>query len=224
MPAPRHFSLLARCVLALTVLCVPASAYAGTATTTTLQVTPVCLSQGCVTMLTATVAAGPSAVYPGLVYFCDGNAATCEKGLPVGQAQLIVNGTATIKRVLPVGVHHLHAVFHGTSAYSASSSGIQDLSVAASTAIATQTSIATVGSTVPPIAVRFFGGVTSLGPSAPTGSISFRDTGFNNTTLATVPLEAGSSPAFSYNTGGLDFSQIPGHHPRQRLQTDRRRL
>jgi hypothetical protein len=190
-------------------LCVPTLAYAGTVTTTTLQVTPVCLSQGCPTTLTATVVAGSSAVHPGLVYFCDSSATTCENGLPVGHAQLLANGTATIKSVLSSGIHHLHAVFHGTSTYNASSSATQDLTVAASTTIATETFIESSNNALPPGQYSLSDVVTSLGPSEPTGSISYRDTSYGNTVLATAPLAAGTAPAFTYNTGGLDFSQIP---------------
>ncbi|MBB5060576.1 hypothetical protein HDF16_005312 [Granulicella aggregans] len=210
MPAPRRLPLLVLCVLVLTALCIPSLAYAGTATATTLQVTPVCLSQGCVTTLTATVVADPSAVHPGLVYFCDGTAASCENGIPVGRAQLLVNGTATIKSVLPSGIHHLHAVFHGTSTYNASSSATHDLTVAASTSIATQTYIGSSNTALPPGEYSLSGVANSLGPSAPTGSISYRDTSYGNAVLATAPLGAGTAPQFIYNTGGLDFSQIPG--------------
>lgn len=196
-------SLVLFAVFAVTLLS-GSTCYAKSSTTTTLQVTSTCIAEGCVTTLTATVLAGSTAVHPGLVTFCDGAVAQCEYGLPVGQGQTIANGTATIKRTLAPGVHHLHAVFSGTSTYGGSVSASQDLTIAAIPNPATMT---TIGATGTAFDYTLSGIVQGLGTVAPSGTVSFLDTTKGNSVVGSGMLvpQAGS---FGYVAGQLDLSQI----------------
>lgn len=187
----------------------PATAHAQTATTTVLQQTSACPTSGCVTTLTATVTAGGAAVHPGLVVFCDGSAANCENGLTLGQAQLLSNGTATLKLTLIAGAHTIKAIFHGTKTYASSTSATQSLTVAASAAERV-TSIPEV------LANAFEGGyslsvpnIVSNSPIAPTGTVSFVDTSRNNTVLATATVGSPAIYSGSFTTVSEDVSQIP---------------
>src|SRR5580698_8571122 len=83
------------------------------ATTTALQSTSACSQAGCVTTLTATVTAGTVLVHPGLVLFCRANVLDCADSIPLGQAQLLANGTATLKLILPASSQSIEASFQG---------------------------------------------------------------------------------------------------------------
>jgi hypothetical protein len=176
------------------------TAHAQTATTTVLQQSSACPTSGCVTTLTATVTASGTAVHPGLVVFCDGSTANCESGLTLGHAQLLTNGTATLKLTLKTGSHTLRAIFHGTKTYASSTSATQSLTLAP-TAAQRVTSMPQVQ------ANAFEGGysfsvpyISSISPIAPTGTVSFVDTSRNNTVLATATV---GSPSTSY--GGFTY-------------------
>src|ERR1035438_6862956 len=76
--------------------------------------------------VTAAVRSGGRPVSPGVVLFCDADAAFCEDGAIVGKAQLRANGTAVL-RLSPATLarhHNLKAIFAGTTSYGVSTSSV----------------------------------------------------------------------------------------------------
>ena len=185
-------------------------ARAQTSTATTLAVTSACPRSGCVATLTATVTAGTVAVHPGLVVFCDGTALNCGSGAPIGRAQLLANGTASIKLALSPGAHTLRAVFPGTKTYSGSTSSTQNLTVTPSAADqATKTYL--VGANPVPGGFTFETEVTTVGPLPATGSVALVDTSNNNAVIDGVGLGTVTSTFAYLPANPLDFSQIPSN-------------
>jgi len=133
--------------------------------------------------LTATVTGGGSPVSPGTVNFCDASAAYCQGPAVLGTAQLIANGTASIKLISGIGAHSIKAVFVGTNTDAGSSSTAQSLTVTGvhptSTAIAASGSIGNYTLTAT---------VMGAGTQAPTGTVSFLNATNGNALLGTAPL------------------------------------
>jgi hypothetical protein len=179
-------------------------------TSTALNVSPACLQQGCVTTLTATVTSGSTVVHPGQVIFCDRGPADCENVAPIGRAQLLANGTATIRVQLAPGPHSLRAIFHGTKNYAGSTSVGHGFSTTPSAAVAA-TRID--GSAVPANSgFTFSANVQSVGSLRPGGTVTFTDTSRNNAVLATAPVVVNVDylPYLQYTGGNLlDLSSVP---------------
>jgi sugar lactone lactonase YvrE len=163
-------------------------------TTTSLTLTsggsPVTsVAPGTVVTLTATVKAGTSLVTSGQVNFCDATASHCTDIHIVGTASLTGNGTATLKFVPGPGTHSYFAEYIENGQGAASDSSAVNLTVGPAPApmYADTTSItvpgAATGNYTLTATVAGFGG-----PAAPTGTVSFLDTSFSNTVLATAQL------------------------------------
>jgi hypothetical protein len=190
------FSTRTRRLYLLFALCLLASvrilAATPSPTTTALAVSPDGnVAAGTLLNLKATVSSAGMAVSPGLVSFCNADAAFCEDLNILGQAQLKADGSASLNLILPPGVHNVLAKFAGTRLYATSSSSSQ--SVAIGRGFATSTAISAVQS-----ASQFTltSTVTSFSPAAPTGTVIFRDTANNNAPLAQGTLSP--YPAFNY--------------------------
>ncbi len=158
-----------------------------TETTTTLTILPgSSVNAGATVTLTATVVHGSTAAFPGLVTFCDANAAQCTGDAIFGTAQLTSPGTATLKVVLGAGSYSIKAVFAGTTPYQKSESSPQALTVNGVGGYTTTTTIAATGSVNN---YTLTGTVTAFGKPIPTGTISFLDTTTSNSVLATADLD-----------------------------------
>jgi hypothetical protein len=168
------------------------------ATTTTLALssggTPATsVSPGSVVTFIATAAVGSNPVTTGQVNFCDASASSCTDIHLLGSVALTSSGTATFKYVPGPGAHSYNAQFVQNGYGLGSSSAIVPLTVGPAPA--------PVYSNTTAIAYGGFPGdysltatVLGLGGSAPpTGMISFQDTSFGGTSLATATL--GSSTA-----------------------------
>jgi hypothetical protein len=211
-PAVFAFALIAFFAL---VVFFPANAHALTPTTTTLTISSSCLTPGCAITLTAKVVAGSTAVHPGLVYFCEGAAATCESVIPVGRAQITAAGTATVTvpQAFSPGTHQIYALFTGTSTYAASTSATQNLTALAATFFPTRTDLVPAqggqaGQYLLTPLVSVLGGTTIVNPPA-TGNVSFFDTTYGNAPLGSVPFTGGGYLQFVDYPNLLDLSQIP---------------
>jgi len=190
------------------------------ATTTTLAITSdgkavTTVPAGSPLTLTATVAAAPAAVSPGLVTFCDATAAMCENSAILGTAQLTVAGTATLKFVPGIGVHSYKAVFAGTNVDIGSASAAQALTVAGPHPSAT-----TIAATGAPgnytLTGTVVGAVSSASvASGPTGTVSFLNTSAGSNVVATAALGAGTlaqtfAPQIPYTAGTDPMSVAVG--------------
>jgi RHS repeat-associated protein len=183
---PRNLFLLSAVLLGLGGYALAAS------TTTTLNASSIAVSQGTSVTLTATVTSGSTAVYPGVVNFCNASAQSCFTGVPndglIGTAQLTSAGTAALHYIFGPGGHNVVAKFVGTSTYAASSSVAQTITVtAAAGKISTTTTITASGS----VGNYTLAGTVS-GPAGygPTGSLSFLDSSYNNQNVGSAQLGA----------------------------------
>ncbi|HMG86249.1 MAG TPA: FG-GAP-like repeat-containing protein [Terracidiphilus sp.] len=156
--------------------------------TTVSSVTP-----GTVVTLTATVTAGASPVTAGQVNFCDASASHCTDIHLLGTAQLKSNGTAAYKFVPGSGQHSYKAMFVENGLGTSSSSNVASLSVGPAKA-PVYTDMTSITATGVPGDYSLTATVEGFGGSAtPTGSVSFLDTSFSNTVLATAPLSSGTA-------------------------------
>jgi sugar lactone lactonase YvrE len=168
------------------------------ATTTTLTVssgaTPITsVAPGTLVALSATVATGATPVTSGQVNFCDASASECTDIHLLGTATLASNGTATYHFVPGAGVHSYKAVFvqDGYGLSSASAAATLTVGPAKQPTYTDTTAITYSG---PSGEYTFTGTVVGYGgTAAPTGNISFLDTSFSNTSLATAPLGAATA-------------------------------
>ncbi len=158
---------------------------------------------GTVVALTATVAAGASPVSRGQVNFCDASASECTDIHLLGTVTLTNSGTATFLFVPGAGTHSYQAVFVEDGYGMSSASAASTLTVGPApkpvyTDTATITDSGPAGYDTLTATVIGYGGT-----AAPTGTVSFLDTSFGNTSLASAPL----GPA----TAGLGWliSQTP---------------
>jgi len=169
---------------------------APSATTTSLAVSSsgsavTTIKSGSVTVLTATVAAGTSAVTTGQVKFCDASAAHCTDIHLLGIGQLTSAGIATLQFIPGIGSHSYKAIFAGTAANATSVSNTATLTVTATALIPTTTSIAQIQSTGN---YTLTATVAGNGASAsPTGTVSFLDTSNGNAVLGTAALGASAT-------------------------------
>jgi len=168
-------------------------AWAVTATTTTLAITSggsvvTTVTSGSVVTLTATVNAGSGVVTPGQVNFCDATAQSCTDIHLLGTAQLTGAGTATLKFRPGIGSHSYKAVFLGTTTTAASASASAALTVTAVTGAGIQPSTTSITPSGVQGNYTLTATVSSDGNVAPTGSVSFVDTGNANAVLATATL------------------------------------
>jgi len=179
------------------------------ATTTTLRVTsagkPVTtVSSRSVAMLTATVSAGAAPVTAGQVNFCDAAATYCTDIHLLGTAQLTSAGTAALKLRPTTGSHRYRAVYVGTNGGAGSASNSVPLTVTGKLPAAT--TVAAFGSLGN---YTFTATVAGAGPIAPTGSVSFLDTGNGNTLLATAALVPGPTGLGFLNSQALGPPVFP---------------
>jgi sugar lactone lactonase YvrE len=152
------------------------------------------------------VKAGTTALTTAQVIFCDASAAHCTDIHILGTAQLTSAGTATLKFRPGIGTHSYKAVFVGTPnsspAYASSSSTTSTLIVTGK--YPTTTTITQSGNPGDyTLTATVAGPDNEPNAAAPNGTISFLDTSFGNTVLATAALSPGIT--------GLSFlnSQTP---------------
>jgi sugar lactone lactonase YvrE len=150
--------------------------------------------------LTATVTSGGTALTVGQVNFCDATANDCTDIHLVGSASLTSSGAASYKFIPGPGQHSYKAVLVQNGFGAASSSNIVALTVntPASVTSSTTTTITQSGSVGDYSLTATLAGSGST--AALTGSVSFLDTSYSNTVLATAPL--GSS------TSGLSWNSL----------------
>ena len=190
-------SRFALIIALITGLCIfqAASQTAPAPTTATLSVTPASpMTSGTVVTLTASVfvteGGGQGTGQFGSVIFCNADAKYCEDVAILGTAQLTSKGTATLKFVPGIGVHHVKAVFQQTTLYASSTSDTQTFTVTGTGSLPTTSAISST------TAGSFFGTytltgtLTAIGTVSPTGSFSFVDATSSNSQLATAQLGA----------------------------------
>ena len=177
-----------------------AQAWAGqAATTTTLTATAggsaaTSVPAKTVITLTATVQAGSTPVSPGKVNFCDVAAKSCSDFDVhfLGSAHVSSAGTALYRFRPGIGSHSYKAVFVGTTANAASTSGDVALTVTGNsptTTILTSSG----GLSAYTVKAEVLGGApVGSSASGPTGSVSFLDATTGNTNLGTVELQKGT--------------------------------
>lgn len=170
---------------------------ATTLTLTSGGSTATSVTPGTVVTLTASVTAGGNALTAGQVNFCDASAGHCTDIHLLGTSALTSNGSATFRFVPAPGSHSYKAVFveNGSGLSSSSNAVTLNVGPAPSPEYTEATTITPGGY---PGAYSLTATVEGFGGSAPpTGSVSFLDTSFSNTSLATAQL--GSA------TSGLDW-------------------
>jgi hypothetical protein len=161
------------------------------------------VTPGTVVLLTAQVKVGTTPVTAGQVNFCDASAPHCTDIHIIGSSALNSSGTATFEFVPGAGTHSYQAHFVEDGFGLASASNLASLNVgpAPSPVYSDTVSITANGS---PGDYSLTATVTGYGgPASPTGKISFLDTSFANTSLATAALGPGTA-----GTGWL-ISQAP---------------
>ena len=184
---PKHFPILTNLFVALTGLLAPAAMLgaAPSPTATVLTIAPASsVAAGTTVTLTASVASAGKPVSPGLVLFCNAAAAHCTDIHVLGQAQLISNGTATLKLRLPVGSpqRQRHLPAHEFVCHKRVLGPKLDV-----------TGKITTGASILTSGLNFVGTVISNGYPAATGTVSFLDTTNGDSVLASAPLNAGSA-------------------------------
>jgi uncharacterized repeat protein (TIGR01451 family) len=157
------------------------------ATATTLTISPsASVNAGTTITMTAAVFHGASAVFPGVVTFCDASAPQCTGTAILGTAQLTNSGSATATLILSSGNYSIKAVFAGTSAFQSSESAPQTLVVNGTAGYASTTTIAASGGSN---SYTLTGTVAAFGKPVPTGTVSFLDTSSGNTVVGSAPLD-----------------------------------
>ena len=187
----------------------PAQA-SGTATATTLTVsseggTVTTVTSGSMVTLSASVAAGSTAVTVGRVNFCDAAASYCTDIHLLGTAQLTKSGTATFKFRPRVGSHSFKAIFAGTNNAAASTSSTAALTVTG--LYPSVTGIVQSGSAGNYTLVATVGGVAT---NSPTRQVSFLDASNNNSVLGTATLSAGTAGLNFLNSATVPYTAVEG--------------
>ncbi len=202
-------------------ICIQLVAQAKPATTTALSVTasgnPVTsVTPGTVVTLIATVKTESTSLTTGQVNFCDATAKSCTDIHLLATAALTSSKTAVFKFVPGPGEHSYEAEFVANKYGAASVSSVAALSVGPAPApVYTDTTTIAVGGSPGDYSltatVEGFGG-----PAQPTGNVSFVDTSFGNTVLATQALGT-STPGL-----GWLISQTPaiGQYPIAEVTAD----
>jgi sugar lactone lactonase YvrE len=138
--------------------------------------------------LTASVRLGGVPLTAGVVDFCDAAANSCTDIHLIGSAELQSNGTASFKYISGPGSHSYRAVLQQNVTATASSSNTVTLTVNPPAKVLTPTTAAIAQSG----AVNNYtltATVSEVGSSvAATGNVSFHDTSYANSVLATAPL------------------------------------
>lgn len=132
-----------------------------------------------VVTLTASVSSGSATVYPGTINFYDNSVSP----KLIGTAQLKSDGTGSIKLIPGVGTAHKYsAAFQQQSAFGASVSTLQSVTVTApASAYSATNAITATGAGV----YALTGTLTAFGSSVPTGTMSFLDTSNANALIGT---------------------------------------
>lgn len=182
---------------------------ASSTTSTTLKVASggtdvTTVSAGSPITLTATVTKGSTPLSAGQVQFCDATATYCEDAHLLGTAQLTSAGTASLKFIPGPGNHSYKAVFTGTPTIGPSSSSTSALTVTASTP--TSTTISQSGSAG---SYALTATVTGEGLTAPSGTVSFRDTSVADAVLKNASLASNPATWTWSNTQSLTTSSAP---------------
>jgi Legume lectin domain/FG-GAP-like repeat/Bacterial Ig-like domain (group 3) len=182
------FRFLIFAMLPLSFLTGPLYGATPAVTSTVLMVSPSSVPSGGIITLTATVTAGGKAVSPGQVLFCDAEVEPCSQVTAIGYAQLVTNGTATIRAIVPTHVHSIAALFTGTatSGMSVSPSQAVDVSQAQSPTFTSISSVPGDFNQSPFVTATVAGGA-----SPPGGELSFVDTQHGNAVVASPPLLSG---------------------------------
>ncbi|ABF40389.1 Integrin-like protein [Candidatus Koribacter versatilis Ellin345] len=213
-------------LLASVLLFVPPIAIAGTSTTTTLTITSggssvSSVTPGTVVALNALVKAGSTAVLPGTVRFCDTSVNShCLDGALLGTAQLLSDGSASIKLRLGVATHSIQAKFDGTLTYSASASSTSSLTVSGGKSPTLTTLSWVSGSTS--VSATVAGFPPSTVTTSPSGTVTLLDTSHGNAVVGTGSLTAGSlgDGTVSFFPSQTLFDDHDGNNPRETLFTD----
>jgi len=211
---PLHLILSAAVCMALLGGAHPAEA-AVVPTTTTLAITAggsavTTVTSGTVVTLTATVFAGTTPVTPGQVNFCNAAATNCIGLNLIATAQLTSAGIATYKFRPGIGSHSYNAVFVGTphgaiAAYASSTS-----SAAALTVTGTWPSITALAAILDSSSNTYnlTATVGGNGSTAPTGTVSFLNTGNGNAVLGATALGVGLAGTSFLNVTNSDLETI----------------
>jgi Bacterial Ig-like domain (group 3)/FG-GAP-like repeat/Fibronectin type III domain len=153
--------------------------------TTTNDATPV--------TLTASVLSGNQSVTQGKVKFCDSTANICEGSAVLGEAVLLNDGSATLRKVLDPGSHSISALYTGTLAYNSSTSSPQTVSVQGQ--LLPSTTTITKSGSGPQYSLT--ASVSVTGSTPPTGNVSFVADA-SGVSLATTAFNGSTStPGFS---------------------------
>ncbi|HEU5340294.1 beta strand repeat-containing protein [Edaphobacter sp.] len=168
-----------------------ATAHAQTATTTTLVAAPTSTADGTVVTLTATVKAGATALTGGTVTFTDTyNSVTETLGTVQVQSANGTAGNAVLKQEFGwIGTHSIVAKFNPPSAYQASTSTAQSVTITGPYLTATSLAYTGTAGNYSLTATVVGAGSNSL---SPTGSVSFQDTSNANYLLGSASLGAGT--------------------------------
>jgi hypothetical protein len=167
-----------------------------------------------VVTLTATVNAGATQLATGTVNFCDANATACADIGLIGNANLTANGTATFKFVPGPGQHSYKAVLQQNAYGLTSTSGTLNLTVGAPAHVraSAATTIGPAGGSISDYTLTAT--VVGSGSIAPlTGNVSFLDTNYASSVVATAPLGASTAGlgfpiAYSYPVSNVGYMLI----------------
>jgi sugar lactone lactonase YvrE len=164
------------------------------------------VSSGTPVTFTATVARGGASLTTGQVNFCDATANDCIDIHLVGSASLTSSGAASYKFIPGPGQHSYKAVLVQNGLGAASSSNIVTLTVNAPASVtsSTTTTIAQSG-TVSDYSLTATV-VGSGSTAALSGSITFLDTSYSNTSLAKAALGAST---LGLNWNSLSSTEFP---------------
>lgn len=198
------------------------------ATSTTMTVTsggsPVTsVTPGTAVTLTATILAGTTPITSGQVKFCDASATECTDIHVLATAEITTAGTAAYKFVPGPGTYSYRAELVEGGFGLASVSAASSLTVGPAPSVVYSDNTAITASGSPGDYTLTATVVGYGGPAAPTGNVSFLDTSFGNTILATAPLgpstagqgwlisqtPAASASPFSEVTGDFNGDGIP---------------
>jgi FG-GAP-like repeat/Bacterial Ig-like domain (group 3)/FG-GAP repeat len=186
-----------------TITATTTSAFSQTPTAISLTVTSsgnsvTSIAAGAMVTLTASVSAGSTVIRQGQVNFCDAGATYCTDSHLLGTAQVTSAGHAQLRLRPAAGNYSYKAAFIATPrttvSYSASTSGVANLSVSGRVATAT-----TIGQSVSgdyTLTATVVGFTKSPTLSAPGGIVSFLDTTTSNSVLGMGTLSSGSGPAW----------------------------
>ncbi len=179
------FRFLIFAILPLSFLTEPVYGAPPAGTSTVLVVSPSSVSSGGIITLSATVTSGGKAVSPGQVLFCNAEVKPCSQVTAIGYAQIVANGTATIRAMVPARVHSMTALFTGTAAFAMSVSSPQavDVSPVQSPTFASISIMPGDLNQTPFVTATVAGGA-----SPPSGELSFVDTQHGNAVVASPPL------------------------------------